>query len=71
MAKPMDDVLRNAICQGGWSALELSKRTGVPRPHITGLLRGRDLRFSHAAKLAEFLGLELTRKRKLPKAPRA
>jgi hypothetical protein len=67
--KPMGDVLRDAIRQGGWTALALSQKTGVPAANIRAFLRGRDLPLSRAAMLADFLGLELTRKRKLPKPP--
>jgi hypothetical protein len=65
----MGDILREAVRQGGWSSLALSEKTAVPRAHITAFLRGRDLQLSKASALADFLGLELTRKRKLPKAP--
>jgi transcriptional regulator with XRE-family HTH domain len=68
-SRPMGDILREAIRQGGWSAAALAEKTGVPRGQISSFLRGRDLQLSKASALADFLGLELTRKRKLPKAP--
>jgi len=68
-SQPMGDILRDAIRQGGWSAGRISQKTAVPRAHIAAFLSGRDLALSKASRLADFLGLELTRKRKLPKAP--
>lgn len=62
MSKEVADTLREAIRKSGLSANELAKRTGVTQTTISGFLRGRDMRLSHASKIAAYLGLSLTRK---------
>lgn len=55
----MAEILREAIHNRGFSALALSKVTGVPQPRISAFMRGGDLRLFNANKLADYLGLAL------------
>jgi plasmid maintenance system antidote protein VapI len=55
--KTLADSIRDEIHAQGWSALALSKETGVPQPTITRFLNGADLRLSTADKLCDVLGL--------------
>jgi hypothetical protein len=63
MAKPMAEILRDAIRKSGYSGLALSKRTGVPQERISGFLRGHNIRLAYFDKLADFFGLALQPKR--------
>ena len=64
MPNDIAEQLRTAIRTCGHSARMLEKHTGVPHPTITRFLAGADMRISRAAKIAEFLGLDLKLRRK-------
>jgi len=56
----IDEQLRQAITEGGWTAYRLGPEARVAVPVISRFLNeDRDLRLKTAAKLAVVLGLEL------------
>ncbi len=60
----MTDVIRQAIVESGMPLLTLSNETGVARASLIRFVRGeRSLRLDCADKLAEFFGLELTKRK--------
>jgi plasmid maintenance system antidote protein VapI len=62
--KSMTDVIRQAIVESGMPLLTLSNETGVARASLIRFVRGeRSLRLDCADKLAEFFGLELTKRK--------
>lgn len=63
MSKELANILREAINNSGESANAIARATGVPQPTITRFLAGADMKLSTAARLAEYLKLELKRKR--------
>lgn len=61
---PISDVLREALERSEVPLLTLQQATGVARASIMRFLRGeRTLRLDNADKLANYLGLELTKKK--------
>ena len=61
----MTDVLRTAIQESGLSAYRISKDTGLVVTSIIRFANGEtSLRLDKADVLADYLGLELSRKRK-------
>ncbi len=63
MPQDMAETLRDAIRKSGLSANRLAKETGVKQTTISKFLRGGDMGLSRASKIAEFLGLELKKRR--------
>ena len=63
MPKHIAAILREAIASSGKSANEIAKATGVPQPTITRFLAGADMRLSRAEKIADYLRLELRKKK--------
>jgi plasmid maintenance system antidote protein VapI len=58
------DVLRQAIVESGTSHKALSRETGVTRASIMRFARGdQSLRLDMADRLAEYLGLILTKRK--------
>jgi hypothetical protein len=65
LEQTMSDVLRQAILESGVALIALERETGVQRMSIARFLRGQtSLRLDKAERLAEYLELELRRKRK-------
>lgn len=63
--RTMSDVLRSAIQESGLSAYRISKDTGLVVSSIIRFVNGEtSLRLDKADALAEYLGLELLKKRK-------
>ena len=61
----MTEVLRTAIRDSGLSAYRISKDTGLAVTSIIRFVEGEtSLRLDRADVLADYLGLELVRKRK-------
>jgi transcriptional regulator with XRE-family HTH domain len=61
---PITDRLRRTISDSGLPLLRLSKETGVARASLIRFVRGdSSLRLDVADKLAEYFGLELSKKR--------
>jgi transcriptional regulator with XRE-family HTH domain len=61
---PITDRLRRTISDSGLPLLRLSKETGVARASLIRFVRGdSSLRLDVADKLAEYFGLELSRKK--------
>jgi len=54
------DAIRRRIRDCGFSASELSRRTGVKQPTITEFLRGKDIRLDTATKLMTYLNFRVT-----------
>ena len=52
--------LRRAAANSGRSHADLARATGIPQPTITRFIIVADMLLTFAAKLAVFLGLELT-----------
>jgi hypothetical protein len=60
----MPDTLLRAIAESGLSLYAISKRSGVAAPIIQRFVRReRDIRLETAEKIAEVLGLELTKRK--------
>lgn len=60
---PISDLLRRTIKDSGMPLLVLEKETGVLRASIRRFVNGEQfLRLDMADKLAEYFGLELTRR---------
>lgn len=53
------DQLREAISKSGESANEIAKASGVAQTTVSRFLRGEDMSFHRAAKIAAYLGLQL------------
>lgn len=64
MSKELADKLREAIAASGLSANALAQATGVDQTTISRFLRGKDMGIQRASKIAAYLGLELTERRK-------
>lgn len=60
----MAETLRRAIRESGLSANALSKECGVKQTTLSGFLRGRDIRLSHAQRIASYLGLRLVKSKR-------
>jgi len=61
----MDETLRQAAIKSGYSQRQLCKAADLERTSIARFMRGeQSLRLDRAAKLADFLGLELKPKTK-------
>ena len=61
----MTDVLKTAIEESSLTRYEISKATGILQTSLSRFVRGEtSLRLDKADVLAEYLGLELVRKRK-------
>lgn len=61
----MTDALKAAIKESGLTRYEISKATGILQTSLSRFVRGEtSLRLDKADVLAEYLGLELVRKRK-------
>jgi len=59
-SKYLENQLRKAIKQGGWTTYRLAKESGVHHSVIVRFLNNeRDITFSTASKLVRALGLEL------------
>jgi cyanate lyase len=59
------DLIQQCIAESGLSFIELERRTGVKRQSLMKFVRGeQSLRLDKADLLAEYFGLELTKKRK-------
>jgi plasmid maintenance system antidote protein VapI len=55
----LEQRLRDAIKQSGWSATALSKLVPIPQPMISRFIRGHGLTLRTAQHLADHFGLEL------------
>ncbi len=61
----MTDVLKNAIEKSGVSRYRIAQDTGILETSLSRFMRGEtSLRLDKADVLAEYLGLELVKKRK-------
>ncbi|MCD4726058.1 MAG: helix-turn-helix domain-containing protein [Pirellulales bacterium] len=61
----LTDVLRTAIKESELTQYRIAKDTGIPATSIMRFMRGEtSLRLDKADVLAEYLGLELVKKRK-------
>lgn len=63
MTKDIANKLRAAIVESGYSANEIAKRTGVDQTTVSRFLRGHDMTIHRAAKIAEFLGLDIIKRK--------
>ena len=60
----MTDVLKAAIEESGLSRYRIAKDTGLTEPSLCRFMQGRtSLRLDKADVLAEYLGLELTKRK--------
>ena len=65
MSNNLEDQLRMAIADSGYSANELARASGVAQPVLTRFINGsRGMTLSTASRVARVLGLELVAKRK-------
>jgi len=63
--KLIDETLRDAANNSGYSQRELAKVAGLERTSLARFMLGRtSIRLDRAARLADFLGLELKPKAK-------
>lgn len=61
---PISDLLRQSIAESGVPLLVLQRETGVTRASIMRFVRGdQTLRLDIADKLADYFGLELTKRK--------
>ncbi len=61
----MTDVLKAAIEESGLTRYRIAKDTGIPDPSLWRFVQGEtSLRLDKADVLADYLGLELVKKRK-------
>lgn len=61
MPKP-SDVVRNAILGSKMSRYEIAQRTGIAESTLSRFVAGKGLNSHSIDTLAEFLGLQMTRK---------
>ena len=65
----IEDQLRRAIVQGPMTRYALSKQTGVAQSILSDFVNGnRSLTLTTASKLADVLGLEITKVRPVKKS---
>ena len=60
----IDEQLREAAIESGFSVRELTKRAGIGYASCWRFVNGEGISISTAARIADVLGLELRRKRK-------
>jgi transcriptional regulator with XRE-family HTH domain len=56
---PLDEQLRRAIRQSGWTRYRVAKEAKLSLINLTRFLRGQDVKLTTAARIAAVLGLEL------------
>lgn len=63
-SSPISDLLRRTIAESGIPLLTLEKQTGVKRASIMRFVRGDQFpRLDIADRLADYFGLELTKRK--------
>ena len=66
--RPLTDALKTAIDRSGVTRYRIAKDTGILETSLSRFVRGEtSLRLDKADVLAEYLGLELVKKRKGPR----
>ncbi len=60
----IEETLRKAILKSGKSRFQIAKETGVTEAQLCRFMQGKTLTLPSAQKLADFFGLELTKKKK-------
>lgn len=55
------NILRAAIVASGKTQLQLAEETGVPQQRISAFMRGGDMKLFYAGKLADAVGLKISK----------
>jgi transcriptional regulator with XRE-family HTH domain len=65
MSKTLTDQIRSAVRESGLTCYQICKETGIDKASMSKFLSGqRGLSLAHLDKLAELLGLRITKGRK-------